>query len=202
MHQRVLFSKFPGSSNRPLAHFSWLLTGVQWVHKEAVNTSFSPGKQIGTPKKDIGSLTSCVSSWTMWEPRQTSRLHIACGSSVWPCPGALFTNMPENRMMMPAVPEHRLIPMHTHPHIHTRTRTRTGGWGWGKTEAEGDLWQWVEHWPQNKKGFGIKKWVYGTAVCLWWCEIEFLCQRGIYCVFNQIRLFVSFLPLASNPEIP
>lgn len=91
---------------------------------------------------------------------------------------------------MPAVPELRLIPAYTHTH----TCTFKGGWGQDETVAETDL-PLAARWPQNKKALGLRKWVYGTAVCQRWCEIECPGQRGIYCVFNQIRLSVISLPL-------
>lgn len=89
----------------------------------------------------------------------------------------------------------------THPSTQTLTHTHGGGGGerggqWGSMRLSqkrifvvmgGTL---TTKW----KGFRIKKWVYGTAVCEWWCEIEWLGLRGIYCVFNQIRLSDCKLP--------
>lgn len=130
--------------------------------------------------------------------QQTCRLHSsACCLTLsrYPVPPSAFHRYAQGRtgyrMMMPAVPELRLIPAHTHTHEHTQRV-----WGRGETEAKGDLWQWVAHWPQNKKALGLRSRFMGRQ---WWCEIECLGQRGIYRVFNQIRLSVCKLPATGFP---
>lgn len=123
--------------------------------------------------------------------QQTSRLHcsVCCLADLvrYSVPASAFTIMSRTEQVTGWWCQ---LCLNSDSSLRTHTRVHTGGMGVKETEAEGDLQQLVAHWPQNKKALGLKKWVYGTAVCEWWCEIECLGQCGIYCVFNQLRLSV------------
>lgn len=94
--------------------------------------------------------------------QHTSRLHCSAwclseiGQALSSCQ-CIHQSRTHSKMMMPAVPALRLIPVYAHG----------VKWGRDETDAVGDLWQLVAHWPQNKKALGLKKWVYGTAVWDW-----------------------------------